>query len=476
MKVPMIRRFPAIPFCAAALAAWVSSASALPHGRAWSAKERLVAPPVDSIVALDLLPNGGGIPQVLALGRGAAGAPARARWWTLSWSESTWSTSDSIPGAPGEGPAPVVARAGDRFRLWIEPRDKDPFASAMRITRWPGHAVPETVAMTSAEPSGFAGAAVSGRRWVIRSQSKDARTKGRVVRAWASERPNRWTELPALGGDESGCAIAPLGSHDAVAVTTGQSGLAWATAENNGWSGHGVLDPRARVARQPRLSLRRGGGAWLAWTDPGSVHIVAFDGTAWGAPDSITCAHPGGGTWEPGTCDVSPGDAPPSIAWGDHGRGRTKRDCLCVAIPDSTTWHSGEEVPGSDGASLPAVMQDSFGETWVAWVRDRGADAWVVHTRLTATVESLTVTLPASGRPCLAWRLSEAAPGSVWSVWRTIGDGEEQEAGRLHAGDVREFSWCDFRAKAADERVRYRLRREAVDARDRWWSELAESP
>jgi hypothetical protein len=413
--------------------------------------------------------------MVLALGRGSAVAPVRARWWTLAWSESTWSATDSIPGATGEGPAPVVARAVDRFRLWIEPHSKDPFASAIQIARWPGHAAPETVATTSSAATGIAGAAVSGRRWVIRSQPKDARTKGLLVRTWTSQRLNRWTELPAFGRDEPGCAIAPLGTHDALAVTTGQSGLSWAIAENAGWIAHGVLDPR-RVARQPHLSQRRDGGAWLAWTDPGSVHIAAFDGAAWKTSDSIACAHPGGGTWEPGTVDVSPGDSPPSIAWGDHGRGRTKRDCLCVAIPDSTTWPAGEEIPGSDGASVPAVMQDAFGETWVAWVRDHGADAWEVHTRVTATVESLTVTLPASGRPCLSWRLTEPAPGSVWTAWRTIDYGIEQEAGRLRATDDRRMTWCDFRAKADNERVTYRLRREAVDARDRRWSDPAESP
>lgn len=447
----------------------VAPAHALPSGRTWSTPVRLVSGSLDQIVALDLLPDASGAPSVLALGRSRNDPPGRPRWWRLAWAESAWSTPESIPGAFGEGPAPVVARTADRFRLWIEPRDQDPLASPLLIARWPGIAPPETVAHTSPQASGFAGAAVSGRRWVIRSQQRDARTPGFAVRTWTSDRTNRWAELPALGRDEFTCAIAPLSTRSAIAAFAGQSGLGWAIADGAAWARQGVLDPRPWVAQHPRFAQRQGGGAWLAWTDKGSVHVATFDGSAWQPPDSFTCVHPAGQTFWPSWCDVSPGDLPPVVAWGDRGHDRTRRDCLCVAIPDSATWGSGEEVPGSDGAYVPAVMRDGFGETWVAWVRDRSADAWIVHTRVVATAESLVATVPETGRPCLSWRWTVAAPGSVWSVWRAIG-ATWTKAGEVVAGQDPHGSWCDFRARDVAESVRYRLQREAVDERERWRS------
>lgn len=431
---------------------------------------RLIPGTLDQIVALDLVPDSNAAPSVLALARASVGAPGRPTWWRAAWSDTAWSTPAAIPGAFGEGPAPVVAHGADRFRLWIEPDDRDPMESALMAAHWPGTAAPETVAHTSPQASGFAGASTPSRRWVIRSQQKDARTPGFIVRTWTSDRAHRWTELPALGRDEFTCAIAPLGARGALAVYAGQSGLGWAIADGPKWTRQGLLDPRPWVAQHPHFAQRQNGGAWLAWTDKGSVHVAAFDGAAWQQPDSFTCAHADSETFWPSWCDVSPGDPPPVIAWGDRGHDRTQRDCLCVAIPDSARWRAGEEVPGSDGAYIPSVLRDRYGETWVAWVKDRTADAWIVHTRVVTTAESLSVTVPTSGRPCLSWRYSTPAPGSEWSVWRSIDGGPEQEAGRVRAGADAHASFCDPRAKAANERVRYRVRREAVDTRDRAWS------
>src|SRR5258705_2353763 len=131
LNAAMLRRLRFLLHCAIALVLWTSTSSALPRGRAWSPPVRLIAAPVDQIVALDLLPDANGTPSVLALGRSSIGAPGRPRWWSIAWSDSAWAAPDSIPGAVGEGPAPVVARAADRVRLWIEARDVGPVSSPL---------------------------------------------------------------------------------------------------------------------------------------------------------------------------------------------------------------------------------------------------------------------------------------------------------------------------------------------------------
>jgi hypothetical protein len=115
---------------------------------------------------------------------------------------------------------------------------------------------------------------------------------------------------------------------------------------------------------------------------------------------------------------------------------------------------------------MPAVARDVLGETWIAWVRDKSTEASVIHTRVVATANSLVATHDATGTR-LEWTLSQPAPGSVWSIWRTDPGVAPREVARVRAGTNVHMRWRDPVGRGA---VSYRLRREAIDARERWES------
>jgi hypothetical protein len=425
---------------------------------------------VTDIAAVTLTRDVRGAPMLLALGAAADSGAAGRRWWRATWADSDWSAATSVGGRSDAGAAVAFADAGGSRLLWLEREPRDPMASRLLTARLAsGSARVDTVALTSDQASGFGAAVTSDRLWIVRSQQRDPRTPGFVVRVRTRNARGAWTELPAWGHDEFGCAVAPLSGGRALVASAGEWGLSWVVAAPTGWLQQGRLDTTAWLARSPVFARRSGGGAWLVWTDKTTPHVEGFNGERWLGTRDLTCAHPAGQTFSPTWCAATQDAAAmPVIAWGDRGYDQTNRDCLCVAFPDSAGWPRGEEVPGSDGAFVPAVARDTLGETWVAWVRDRSTDAWVIHSRVTAQAESLTARAGATGT-VLGWTLTEPAPGSVWSVWRVSADVGAREVGRVQAGSGSRLRWSESRPPPRGV-VRYRVRREALDARDRWES------
>jgi hypothetical protein len=221
------------------------------------------------------------------------------------------------------------------------------------------------------------------------------------------------------------------------------------------------------VAQHPRFRLNGDGSLWLLWTERQQVKIARYRSGEWSTPESLRAMHPAGETFWSSWCDLTRDRAErPALAWGDRGYGRTMRDVICVSVPDSTGWPPGEEVPGSDGAVVPSVARDRYGDIWVKWSLERSGGIYYAHTYVSVTATRPDVTTR-DGRPHLRWHLSAPAPGSVWSVLRAGGDGEFRPAGQVRAAADTSLEWTDGEASQGRS-VRYRLRRESLDARYQW--------
>jgi hypothetical protein len=118
----------------------------------------------------------------------------------------------------------------------------------------------------------------------------------------------------------------------------------------------------------------------------------------------------------------------------------------------------------------PYVARDRNGDAWVAWrTRPPGIVHWT-HTYVSATTSTPVVSGVGRDRT-VSWTLSEPAPESWWAVLRARGSGAFEPVARVRAGPGLEVSWTDVSPPAGV--LRYRIRRESVDARYRWESEEA---
>ena len=281
-----------------------------------------------------------------------------------------------------------------------------------------------------------------------------------------------WHELPQLGVEEFMCTMAPLSDESAIVVYAGESGLGWAVAQGDQWIEQGILDPRPLQAIHPRFAFRHSGGLWLMWSDRRWVHLSSYVNGEWSRGDSIQCIHPSGQTFIPAWNDLThDAEERPILAWIDVGFGTTFRDVGCVAFPTDSGWTQGEEIPGSDNIFLsPYICQDLNGDVWASWrVRAAVKNRWT-HTYVKA-ISSAPQVAGAGRNRAVTWTLSEPTPQSWWAVLRARNDGPVEQVARLQAGPTVEMSWNDTSPPAGV--LRYRIRRESVDARYRWESEEA---
>ena len=278
-----------------------------------------------------------------------------------------------------------------------------------------------------------------------------------------------WHELPELGVDEDHCAISPLGDTSAIVAYAGVSGLEWAMAEGSRWTQRGNLDARRFQAAHPRFRFRPSGGLWLLWTERRRVHMSCYRDGEWFRGDSLTAIHPAGQTFVAGWGDLTHDDGErPVVAWGDLGFGTTFRDVGVVAFPTETGWAPGEEIPGSDNVFLtPYVARDMNGDLWAAWRTRTFVNRWT-HTYVKAT-SSAPVLIGAGPARTISWTLSESAPESWWAVLRARNDAPFEQVARVQAGLATDMSWNDASPPAGV--LRYRIRRESLDARYHWESE-----
>ncbi|HET7249603.1 MAG TPA: T9SS type A sorting domain-containing protein [Gemmatimonadales bacterium] len=295
-----------------------------------------------------------------------------------------------------------------------------------------------------------------------------------AIRTAYSDTARIWHQLPELGIDEDHCTIAPLSGDSVMAVYAGQSGLAWASTAGTTWTASGVLDRRAFVPAHPRLRIRPSGGLWLMWTTRRWVHVSNYRDGLWSRGDSMVCPHNPGDSFDSGWCDASRDTAErPVLVWGDLGSNATFRDVGCIAFPTSTGWGTPEEIPGSGLAVIPTVARDRDGDAWVSWFQLGVGGLYYTHTYCSVTAAAPSVSPSGHGRS-VEWELSGPAPGSWWTIERAGSDGDFAEIGRVQADSSASVSFLDN--SPIPGVARYRVVRESVDSRYRWYSPAGQFP
>jgi hypothetical protein len=118
----------------------------------------------------------------------------------------------------------------------------------------------------------------------------------------------------------------------------------------------------------------------------------------------------------------------------------------------------------------PTVAIDRNHDVWLAWVPSYSGTSLWTHSYVTATAEAPRV-VPAGPALRIEWDLSESAADSWWAVLRDPGTGAFEEVARVRANQGTGLSWLDESPPAPGSNpVRYRIRRESVDARFAWES------
>ena len=455
-----------------------SGAQALSPGRAWVPTTWLLDP-YPSVTALGVArfeTNDEGRPFFIAETK-FAGSSTPLTWNIFAWDDSQWvhGVDTGIPSFEVQQVA--LSLTSTRHMVWLSPAD--PFGFARMITTQytdQGFGSPDTAMFTLTQGTQRSGAASRGRRWVVRSQQRypimfpvDPRF---TIRTVYSDTFGVWHELPEIGEDEDHCTMAPLADESAIVVYAGESGLGWAVASGDRWVEQGNLDPRPLGSGHPRFAFRHSGGLWLMWSDRRWVHLSSYVNGEWSRGDSIQCAHPAGQTFVPAWNDLThDAEERPILAWIDLGFGTTFRDVGCVAFPTDSGWTQGEEIPGSDNIFLsPYISKDLNGDVWASWrVRAAEKNRWT-HTYVKATSSAPQVAGAGRNR-AVTWTLSEPALESWWAVLRGRNGDDLEQVARVQAGATTDMSWTDSSPPGGV--LRYRIRRESVDARYRWESEDA---
>jgi hypothetical protein len=397
------------------------------------------------------------------------------QWALFAWRDSLWGKV-AISDVRSQFLAEVaVSLTPQLYITWVSPDEDVNGYARLLLAEVVGNQVlhPDTAIATTQQSGEYAAAASATRRWLARSEAPPNVTLN--VRTGYFDTASRWHELPSRGLGADHCTIAPLSDSSAILVHAGQLGMGWAIAEGDRWVEEGILDTRRLAAAHPRFRFGPSGKLWLLWTEKLWVHLSWYENGRWYRGDSLRCVHPAGQTFWSAWCDASRDTVGrPVLVWGDLGVGFTFRDVGCIAFPTDSGWTSGEEIPGSDNLFLtPYVTRDRNGDVWVAWRVKR-----TLYNRWTHTYVHATCSVPRAagvGRDrVVSWTLSEPAPESWWAVLRARGDGPFEEAARVRAGGGLDLSWTDTSPPAGV--LRYKIRRESVDARYRWESEEGRWP
>jgi hypothetical protein len=332
---------------------------------------------------------------------------------------------------------------------------------------------PDSAFETGSDASEYAVASLGRRRWAVRSETQRFDLKWHI-RTFYSDTARVWHEVEQLGNDDDHCTVAPLGDTTAMVVYAGGSGLEYAILDGSRWTEKGNLDPRGFNAANPRLRLRPSGGLWLIWADYGWVHMSTYKDGAWDRGDSLRCVPNPGETFRPIFLDAENDTTEyPVFAWTNSGYGDTWRDVTAIAVPDEQGSYTAEEIADSEesGWITPTVARDLNGDTWVIWRRARyGTNRWT-HTYCSATCPAPAITARGDGAR-VTWSLSSRAPRSRWTVFRAEGEGDFDSLGTVRAGEDSVLALDDSTA-GPGQVWRYRVRRESVDTRYVWTSDVA---
>lgn len=448
------------------VAGFVPAMAALPAGRAWSPAGSLGVPGFSYVAAARLEVDNEGVPLLYAPAfQGQLGDAFGFRW-----ADSTWVTTWKL-GSPTIWLWPVQSPAGSSYLVW----NGGDAASAgyLFLAKVSGSVVSpaETVAHVADSRTEYSAAVSNRRRWVVVSDQPASYR----LRLLYSETANIWQEVqtsPTAQGDE-GVAIAALDDTTALVAWSSldEAGVRWATIRGQTWA-EGVPLPEFNPNR-PRLRPRAIGGQWIAWgTFQPFVALSAFSAGRWSPPETLRCAYRDGSPQHySDSPDLSRDSSdPPVVVWAAQDvRARTT---VCVCVPTEGVYGVAEELENSETDSAPSVARDANGDVWVAWWKYFETTSWI-HSYTVATASAPRVTSGAGGRT-VSWTLSEPAPGSWWAVMRAFGQGTPEPVARVSAGSGLGLNWTDPEQHAGV--VRYRVRRECIDARYRWESSETQWP
>ncbi len=319
----------------------------------------------------------------------------------------------------------------------------------------------------------YAGAAWGRRRWVVAQDQTGPRT-------WYSDTAHIWhnRDLTWWDAGDRGVAVAPLTDTTALLVTAGRgSSLRWSLLEGDAWvSGDripgldGLGNPQA-----PCLRRSPSGALWLGWsTDQAYVQLATFGDGTWSYAGRLECtAKPVPGYYFSKVIRLSRDDWElPVVFWFEHNSDAAFTGSAYVSVPNDSGYPAGEYLPGSWGGASGDVVRDRNGDVWVAWREEFDGMFWThSFTRATCSAPEMR----RRGHSLLVtWQLSEPAPETWWAVERARDWEPFAEVARVRAGATAEMSWADPDRERGP--VRYRIRRECLDTRYRWWSGEARWP
>jgi len=444
-------------------------ASALPPGKAWIPVAQYKAPGhTFAAIPGRMDTDSTGTPLIFADVGGGIGRDMLV----LRWADTTW----GVVAALGNGTKlvrAVMSPPGTHYLAWtgldfIETPTK--ISSSLLFAQYVDGriTVPDTVAQVWLYVLTCSGAASPRRRWVAVSDLDD-------MRLFYSDRGRSWTEVPIEGSGIDGAAVTSVDDTTALVVWLGGILEPGRAALVHGSVVEDIDSPpfNALGALAGPMAFRRrpSGGQWMTWpTDDGSVGIATFKDGQWSAPESLKCAYRlNDGYYSKSTAQMSNDEAErPVVAWSSDSA-RNLIQTICVCVPTDSGYPVAENLENSSFGGAPVVARDKNGDVWVAWWTM--VDGWLywLHSQTTAMASKPEVTAIGPGRQ-VGWMLSQPAPGSWWAVLRARNDGPFEEAARVEAGRGLEMSWTDSSPPAGV--LRYRIRRECLDTRYQWMSEV----
>uniref|UniRef100_A0A832I5W6 LamG domain-containing protein n=1 Tax=Eiseniibacteriota bacterium TaxID=2212470 RepID=A0A832I5W6_UNCEI len=435
-----------------------------PPGRAWTGDTTLTAPAFPFLVGprLDFDATTGTL-RLATSARNFGTADA----FGFEWADSAWRQTWRI-GAGTLRLWPVLSPPGTYHLVWSS-LETSPSRATFHMAGVAGGQLQQVDTLASISvPQTECSAAVSPRRrWAAVGDYYGGMDN--TLRMFYSDTVGSWHEVPVSGYANGGVSVGVLDDTTALVVWGGlDEGLEWATLRGTTWE-RGAGDPAYFGMYRIRVRPHPGGGHRVAWGMP--RRYLALSHFANGAPGPVEwldCNFPDPDIFfaRTDTPDLSRDERErPVLAWGWSDIYGVLGICLC--LPTESGYPVAEVVPNAWNAIAPTVAVDANGDVWLAWQQYRETVHWM-HTYVTAVAAELAVTGSDSLRR-VAWRLSEAAPGSRWTVLRGVGDELPVAVAGVAAGSGVELAWQD--AAPLAERARYRVRRESLNRRYAWTSD-----
>jgi hypothetical protein len=389
----------------------------------------------------------------------------------FDWRGSSWAQATHV----GRGlyfSWPVWAPPGEFYVV-----GQDPFSDTEgKAWFWLAHRVGdsfeiENVTRAYPEVDDYSAAVSARRRWVMFQDGF-----GAGMRLLYSDGPGNWIETPISARGGSGLVIIPLGDTTALAAWAGlDDGLRWGKLEGTTWI-PGAEPLGGRLCINPLFRRRPSGGYWFGYaTDEPYVAVRTYEDDVWGSPAGITASYRvPGWSWARYSKDfqMSQDDGEyPAIAWGFFD-GNAGAGGICVSVPTDAGWTVADQLDNDTEGILPSVTRDLNGDVWVAFWRYYTNGVFWAHTYTKAAC-TLPIVYQQGASNLVAWTLSEPAPETWWAVLREQADGSFASVARVRAAEVPQMSWRD---ESPVSGVRYRIRRECVDTRYQWLSEVSDTP